>query len=466
MHKKIHFFLLKLFLIHVACVSSVNLTATIIDVATQTEATEKNATRALPKKHMTFIVFIAADNDLSYFSWHNIEQMKKIGSNQHINIVVQINSPGAATPTRRFYIHRDSMELVSPLAGELPQKLNSGSPQTLIDCVQWAAHNYPAEHYALILWDHGTGILDPGRYRTINTNDLFFKNPESNKYEIDRNGGFIEILAQQLTNKNKRAVCFDDTFQSYISNQEMGFALKEIHHNVLKKPLDIIGFDACLMGMIEIASIVKDNATFMVSSQEIEYGYGCNYTKMLRPFQEAALNPKEFAQHMVRAYDEEYRPIANDFTQSAFDLSVTTALEENINNVAQLLSMLFIEAKSKNIKNLVKLCKSPQYCTCFDEPSYIDLGHFYKNLIKYLPHVQLNNQEQGKLFLERLYTHLQEGIDIIDQLVIQNTAGNGLKNAHGVSIYFPEYRISGSYLQSNFGANNAWSSFLNLYLMS
>ena len=42
---------------------------------------------------------------------------------------------------------------------------------------------------------------------------------------------------------------------------------------------------------------------------------------------------------------------------------------------------------------------------------------------------------------------------VFDQLVIQNTAGNGLKNAHGVSIYFPEYRISGSYLQSNFGSN-------------
>jgi hypothetical protein len=431
-------------------------------VATEIKATSVATRNVSSKKHTTFIVFMAADNDLHHYAWHNIEQMKKIGSNEHINIVAQINSPGASIPTRRFYIQQNSMQLVSPVAGTTASKYNSGSAQTLVDCVQWAASNYPAEHYVLILWDHATGILEPGRYRATNSSDQFLKNQENNRHGIDRN---TEIV-QQTAHQNKRAVCFDDTFKSYITNQEIGFALKEIHHNVLKKPLDIIGFDACLMGMVEVASIVKSNATFMVASQDIEYGNGCNYTKMLRPFLTAPLEPKELAEHMVRAYDEEYRPIASDFTQSAFQLSVTTTLEENINTVAQLLSVLFIETKSKNIRNLVKLCKSAQYCTCFDEPSYIDLCHFYKNLIKYIPYVQLNNQDQGKLLLERLNAVLQQGVEIINQLVIQNAAGSGLKNAHGVSIYFPEYRLSGSYLQSNFGANNAWSSFLHLYLSS
>lgn len=420
-----------------------------------------------PKKHTTFIVFMSADNDLHYFAWHNIEQMKRVGSNEHLNIVIQINSPGVATPTRRFYIEKNGMKLVSPIIGEIPQKYNSGSPQTLIDCVRWASEDFPAENYILALWDHATGALEPGPYRTINTNELFFVNPESNKLELDRGGeGFFTVLNQELTRRNKRAICFDDSYQSYISNKELQFALEEIHHKVLNKPLDGVGFDACLMGMIEIANLAKNHALFMVGSQEIEFGNGWNYELILRAFLNGPVEPREFFKHMVRAYDKEYRPIANDFTQSAFDLALTQDLEQNINDLAQLLIKLFTEQKSTNIKNIIKLCKSPQYCTCFDEPSYIDLGHFYKNLLKYLTHAQFNNQEQGALLLEEISRLLHQGLEVINHLVIQNSVGNGLKNAHGISIYFPEYRIASSYLRSNFGSNNDWRLFLEYYLSS
>ena len=32
-----------------------------------------------------------------------------------------------------------------------------GDPNTLVAFVQWATATYPANHYALILWDHGNG---------------------------------------------------------------------------------------------------------------------------------------------------------------------------------------------------------------------------------------------------------------------------------------------------------------------
>ena len=37
-------------------------------------------------------------------------------------------------------------------------ELNMGDPQTLADFINWAKTTYPAEHYALIIVDHGTGI--------------------------------------------------------------------------------------------------------------------------------------------------------------------------------------------------------------------------------------------------------------------------------------------------------------------
>jgi hypothetical protein len=418
-----------------------------------------------PKKHTTFLVYMAANNDLYPFAIHNLRQMMQVGSNNNINIVVELSRPGRNSPTQRIYIEKNSALLLSPLPHETPQKYDSGNAQTLINFVQWAVQDFPAEHYALILWDHATGVLDPGPFRSIKTNDLYFVNPESEKLEIDRGIGFMSVLMQELTNKNKRAVCFDDTFHTYISNPEIMFALKEITTNILKKPLDLIGFDACLMGMIEIASLAKNFVNFMVASEELEYGNGWNYAKVLKPFESKQLSPKEFCQQIVHAYGEEYEPIANDYTQSGLDLSLSQALEENISQVAILLTRLFTEHSPKNLKNLLKLCKSPQYCTCMDEPSYIDLGHFYKNLLKYLPHTQLNSKvEEGKAALQKVYELLHTGLDILHNFVIHNVSGEGMKNAHGVSICFPEYRIHQSYLQSNFSTNNNWSCFINHYI--
>lgn len=415
-------------------------------------------------KHTTFLVFMSANNDLYPFAIHNLKQMMQVGSNENINIVVELSTPGRNNPTQRIYIKKNEALLLSPLAGETPQKHDSGSAQTLINFVQWAVQDFPAEHYALIFWDHATGALDPGPFRSINTNDLYFMNPESNKLEIDRGIGFISVLMQELTNKNKKAVCFDDTFHTYISNPEIMFALKEIHHNVLKKPLDLVGFDACLMSMIEITSLAKEYVKFMAASQELEYGNGWNYEKILKPFESQALSPQNLCKRIVTAYGEEYMPIANDFTQSGMDLSLSQSLEDNLDTLAILLTRLFTEHNPKNLKNLLKLCKSPQYCTCMDETSYVDIGHLYKNLLKYLPHTQCtHNVNAGKSLLLAIYETLNEGLDILSRFVIQNIAGEGLKNAHGLSIYFPEYRISRSYLQSNFGISNNWSCFLSHY---
>ncbi len=35
--------------------------------------------------------------------------------------------------------------------------VDMGNPQTLTDFVNWAKTFYPAQHYALIVWDHGAG---------------------------------------------------------------------------------------------------------------------------------------------------------------------------------------------------------------------------------------------------------------------------------------------------------------------
>ena len=48
-------------------------------------------------------------------------------------------------------------------------------------------------------------------------------------------------------------------------------------NNLENKKLEMIGFDACLMSSVEVASLLSNYAKYMVASQEVEPGYGWDY---------------------------------------------------------------------------------------------------------------------------------------------------------------------------------------------
>ncbi len=422
-----------------------------------------------PKKSWTVIIYMAADNDLHYFAWKNLKQMEQIGSNDNINIIVQLNTPGYLNPTKRYIVKKGRRILVQDDTSP-STKLNSGNPQTLIDCVSWGVTHYPADNYALVFWNHGSAAIDPNFTKTINPCDLFYRNPTDDMLEIDRGISYMTLLSQItasfLPTDGKRGICFDDTFRSYISNSDLDFALKEISSKFLNnKKLDLVVFDACLMSMIEISSIVQKYAHFMATSQEVVYGTGQNYELLFKPFLNGSLSPKEFAKHIVVAYEQTYQKIINDYTFSALDLSYASDLEKNVNQVATLLTQALSSQSNYSVSNMLRKCKSTQFCTCFDEPSYIDLGDFYTNLLKHIQHITLNNKSLELSLQLNLSQALQQGLSIISQLVIENRVGQKLRRAQGVSIYFPEHSIAHNYLKSPFALSNNWSFLLTKYIL-
>jgi len=42
---------------------------------------------------------------------------------------------------------------------------NTGDPKVLSDFILWGAKNYPAEHYLVVVWNHGAGWDDENIYR-------------------------------------------------------------------------------------------------------------------------------------------------------------------------------------------------------------------------------------------------------------------------------------------------------------
>ena len=412
-------------------------------------------TRA-PQKPWTFIVYMASDNDLRAFAANNIRQMASLGSNQNVNIVVHldIRLNGNQKITRRYFIEKNKLTHLNKEPET--QSMDSGDPKTLISCCDWAIKNFPAQNYALILWNHGTGVIDPRHSKIINPAELFSFNPTTNKLELDRSIGFLDFL--YFADLDQRGICWDNTTGNYLTNEKLNGALNEICTRILKKKFSLIGFDACLMSMIEIAHIMKKYADVMVGSQEVELGTGWNYAHVLQPLLNAPIDVKSFANHIVTSYKRSYHTITNDFTQSALDLQKTMPLEKNIDTVARLLLEAIHYQQNNSVIHAIKSSRNRKNCTHFDEPSYIDLHHFYGNLQNQLSRCTIQRGHQN--ILQQLIPQITQGKQLISDLVFANMSGQNLKEAKGVSIYFPEQRIHPSYTKAAFAQSNAWCQLI------
>lgn len=196
-----------------------------------------------------------------------------------------------AIPSNRNVIYElkeDGFSLV-----EKQLSLNMGDSYTLERFLKYGKEKYPADQFGLILWDHGGGPM-LGYGLDEKTSDIL-EMPEL--VEALDNSGF------EGTNK-----------------------------------LEFLGFDACLMGAVETGWNIKDNAKYMIASQETEPGWGWNYAFLseLRYCEDGEDIGKEIIDYYIEAgeeYFEEEPLLLTDLTLSCVDLSKITVLENAINEM-------------------------------------------------------------------------------------------------------------------------------------
>jgi hypothetical protein len=373
------------------------------------------------KAQWTIIVYMAADNDLKGFAARNIKQMSAIGSSDVLNIMVHLDIKTKENKkiTRRYYVVKDKVPQINQ-NDPATQSMDSGDEKTLISCCTSAIQNYPAEHYALFFWNHGTGFIDPGTGRIINPLELFTVNPETHKLDLDRTIGFLDFIHSP---DGLRGICWDDSTGNYLTNQKLDSALNTICSTALgHQKFDIIGFDACLMAGIEITNIIQKYARIMIASQEVELGAGWDYEKALSCFlNNNCPDAHSLATNIVHTYSK----VTNDFTLSAVDLEKNALLEDKVSIIALLLTECLRKQKDGSVKKALKTCKSKH----------------------------------------ELQKAINDARALITTMVFANVAGPHLSQAKGISIYFPETGIHFSYHKTSFATHNAWLPFLNQYLL-
>jgi hypothetical protein len=420
--------------------------------------------RKPPERSVLVIIYMAARNDLSMYAETHIRQLLNLGSTDRVKLFVHLDLQKNNEPfiTKNFFVEKDRLFNIGS-----NKPMDSGKIETLIKATSMAYKEFPADEVVLVLWNHGTGPIEPTIAPSINQWELWHVDERSGKIELDQSVGYIDRFSPGESSFNEpKGICFDDSTGNYLTTNELAEAIAHISQQVIHKKFSIIACDACLMGGADVFLELHKHADYFVASQEVELGLGYQYDRIVEPLiRNEVCCGEELACHFVQTYKDYYSPKIDFYTHSAIDLSYAYALEANIKNLATCLRYGLAHQKEKSVKEAVRLSRHKKHCIRFNEPSYLDLGCLYENFLKNVPLCSLEDVDT-ELFKEELTKILHEGLKLIKKAVKANEVGSKHERASGISIYFPEFIIHKSYKNNSFAQNTQWLTFLQEYVAS
>jgi len=191
----------------------------------------------LTPKEWSFLIYMDEDNSLDGWGQFNINQiLKTLTSDQDVNVVALDDHYGA--PAKLLQITSNGVVTLPcyPALCAVNSEPDMGNAKTLEDFLSWAVTNFPANHYVVVVWDHGGG------WKSIAVD-----NTSGSRMMIDALGHAMDAVALQIGRK-----------------------------------LDITLFDACVMSMIEVADQLKNASDFMVASESTVGSSGFPYHLMIQ----------------------------------------------------------------------------------------------------------------------------------------------------------------------------------------
>ncbi len=188
---------------------------------------------------VTIMIYMCGSDLESYsgYATMDIKEMISAQLSDNVNLIIQTggtkawhNSQISSKTAQRFQIKDNQLVLIEDNLGQL----DTSDEQTLEDFISFCGENYPANRNILIFWDHGSGPVY----------------------------GFGGDEYQDVD-----AALRLDEIQQAVKNSGILF--------------DFIGFDACIMGSIEVAYALSDYADYLIASEDFESAYGWGYTNWL-----------------------------------------------------------------------------------------------------------------------------------------------------------------------------------------
>jgi len=379
----------------------------------------------------TIMVYLDADNDLEQYALNNFMQMSEVQNSAYVHIVVQLDrvsgydsSYGDWTDCMRFNVTQGTTP--SSVPGKDLGEVNMGDPGTLVDFVDWTHVCYPSsDHYVLILWDHG--------------------------------GDWMGVCEDNTSGNDRLTIA------------ELDSALATIKSDI-GGPLDILGFDACAMGSVEVAYQFSQYTDYFVASEGGTPLLGFSYDRPLWALtNQTTMTSLQFCDQMISGYHDYYSSMINkpyqlDFAQS---LTLSATDSDSMGNLASAVNSLVTELRS-NLKCWVNNIRVARNATeTYVGPtslntSVVDIYHFASNL----------RATSSNVTMRALCSNVMSAINssIKDEMHLNDPFdfSRPVDNAHGLSVYFPRNMTSdlSNYLSGlfpSFATKTNWSALLLQY---
>lgn len=189
-----------------------------------------------PRAKTTMLVYLVA-SDLIASAEGDLTHMLAAASSKDINVVLQVGGGSAAGSVAGVDLTQTVRYRLTPAAApsngrgwtleRLPQAEQPGAQvamnkaDTLRNFIQWGARQYPAQQYALTLWNHGGG-------------------PVAGFGWDEAYGGGKSMSVKDITSAIQQA----------------------------DVRLELLGFDACLMSSLEVAASLQPYVNYLVASED------------------------------------------------------------------------------------------------------------------------------------------------------------------------------------------------------
>lgn len=315
----------------------------------------------------TVLIYMAADNDLADNALRNIEQMKSSypidGKN---NLLVFVN-----LPEEKPYLIK--IETDTEIVIKQYEEFNSLEVQNMRRVLTEMISMYPAGKYGLVLWSHGSSWL-PSNIKTRS-----FGEEKGLQMDITKLPGALPVK------------------------------------------FDFILFDACLMGSVEVAYELKDNADYIIaSSTEILYT-GFPYDMVIPDL--IAASPD--LQKMAKKYMYYYQQLTGIYRSATISVIHTKELKQ----LAEITSLL-LGGNSVNLdlfdRSIVQRLDSYEEQYLFDFSDFIhkvlpdiQTASFDKQVQKTVLYKAHTDEFMGDFFI-RTYCGLSSYIPLESRNVLNN----------------------------------------------
>jgi len=379
-----------------------------------------------------------------------LDEAELVGGSDRVRVVTQfdrfkggLEEDGAWTGAKRLQVSKDSdVERIQSAEIEDAGEVDMADPNSLIEYVTWAIETYPADRYVLILSDHGMG--------------------------------WVGALADDAP-----------TEKNYMKLRDIEQALSYTLQKTGIGQFDLIGFDACLMGQMEVFYTLAPFAHYIVASEETEPMLGWAYEGILKPLvNNPDMKVLELVQVVVNSYIDQDITVTNDYirneifegasaqdvayekgknsTLSAVDsnriVSVNEALEEFITalqNVDQA-TVAWARTNAQHYEDAFMEEDTPLH-----NSSTIDLAHF----------AMLMKENASDAELSAAADQL---INAVKKAVVSEKHGPQSPGSHGISIFFPlpeiyvatyddTYGYCYTCIANTFAENSSWPAFLKYH---